>query len=817
MDERENLFKEYINDIVDKYRDHEVFQIIRKDYRFGSKLEEQLYNILASKLFTISEQALVSYYEKIKHQEKDWCKEDIYMEYPLLKELEDKKMCYELNALQKIVSGLVKYYQNIVSEFKMTGNPCITNIDTMMGDCHKDKVVARIDFDNGRSLMYKTRASVGERLISGLDKILKIDFAIPKTINYGDFIIQEFVEKKQEFQNEKQVCDFYYNFGKMSVVFTCLGATDLHSENIIATPQGPKFIDLETVISVIPTDRWFDFSYLRNTLLFPGSIDKKIYGDLDICGLSGGENDGNIPILKNAGKVNPLNYQKYILLGYDDTVKIILSNKEAVIECINQNLTGKIRKVVRNTAFYARFLNYSYAPAYLSSKEKRDAFFDLLSKHSKLDQSIIEHEKKELKEMFIPIFENDLDKEEANFEKEELLERMKRLGKSFFENERNVLLLSLAINDKGIEPEKKCVTRVDYECQKFIDYAQRGDKLYYITLDKAISNKLLDYKNDLFTFGGALITLALKDFDEGEKKYLGVIKKTLQSNLITGNDVSGILGSESRQNLIWILNKIYKDIELEELLEDGNEEITLDENAVYDFSGVGSLFLFRYLRNLMSNTDKKLNIPDEWLEIYQLKQKQRRPLTGLFHGFAGDLIVNTIIQTRDNAENQKVDFLELLNAEDTYYLEEIQNWNDIRTENVHDMVAVSYGAPGILLSRAFMKNAFKYMNQSEKEIVQRDIKRAVNKILLTKREDYYDDTLINGYAGALLSLYIAQKYVSDLFSEKKRMEMKSFLLEGRTELEISNWRCQGIKEAYVPNFMNGRMGITFLLILLRRI
>lgn len=817
MDERENLFKEYINDKVCKYKYHEVFQIIRKDYRFGSDLEENICNILASKLFTISEQALTEYYEKINNQENDWCEENIYLEYPLLKELEDKKMHYELNALQQIVSALGKYYQRILSEFKMTGTPCVTNINTSIGDCHKDKVVARIDFDNRHSLMYKTRASVGESLICGLDKILNINFAIPKTINYGNFILQEFVEKKQEFQNEKQVCDFYYNFGKMAVVFTCLGATDLHSENIIATPQGPKFIDLETVISFIPKDNWFDFSCLRNTLLFPGSIDKKIYGDLDICGLSGGENDGNIPILKNVGKVNPLDYQKYILQGYDDTVKVILSNKETVIDSINQNLTGKIRKVIRNTAFYARFLNYSYAPAYLSAKEKRDAFFDLLSKHSKLDKRIIEHEKKELKEMFIPIFEDDIDKEESNSEKEEFLERIKQLDKSFFENERNVLLLSLAISDNEIKSEKKCVTRVDYECQKFISYAQRGNKLNYITLDKAISNKLLDYKNDLFTFGGALITLALKDLDEGEKKYLGIIKKTLQSNLVTGNDVSGILGSESRQNLIWILNRIYKDIELEELLEDDNEEITLDETAVYDFSGVGSLFLFRYIRNLMSKTDKKLNIPDEWLEMYQLKQKQRRPLTGLFHGFAGDLIVNTIIQTRDSSRTQKVDFLELLNAEDTYYLEEIQNWNDIRTEKVHDMVAISYGAPGVLLSRVFMKNAFKYMNKSEKEIVQHDLKRAINKILLTKREDYYDDTLINGYAGALLSLYIAQKYVGDLLDEKKLMEIKFFLLKSRTELEISNWRCQGIKEAYVPNFMNGRMGITFLMILLRRI
>ncbi len=824
MDCENILFSKYLVEVVTNSCFYEKIEYVRNYEFILEEAVDSFKGLLAEKLFDICNLALTEYYESIDGDEEQWSVQKIHMKYPVLEELEHKKIEYECNGFLKIIDDLKSNIELIQHQFNM-GSVKVVNIDTSMGDCHKNKVVARLEFSDGTSLMYKTRETVGERMILALDEVIETAFAVPKTEKFDGFFIQEYVEKTQ-FESEEQIKDYYYKFGKMVAVFASLGTTDIHSENVIATVSGPKFIDLETIVSIVPETYWFDSSAIKNTMMFPGCLNKKVYAGMDVSSFSGGDNDGNIPVRKNYGRIKPENYIEYVLTGYDDACNIILNNKKAFVECVKRNLNGVVRKVVRNTAFYGTMLKYSYSPVYLESPEKREHLFELLSEHSVLAPSIIQHEKEELKELLIPIFECDLDSDDGSVHQKQLLiKKLENIDKLFFDRERNVILLAMAIKSDGknhssyaerIDTRGK--SRIDYECERFLTYGKKGNKLSYVTFDRAVSENILEYNNDIFVFGGALITLAIHDRINGKNQYLQLIKNTVKEKYRFGDMLSGLMGADAEKGLLLILYRIYEDEEFLSILnskKDKEKNIKSEDEVICDLSGIGSSIMLRIAKDSKEEIFFETENTEKMIEMYRKKYLGKRQNTGLFHGYSGDLMLFTELSNREKIDIDMQMLSDIVKKENQYFLESIHNWNDIRGGNIHDMVAISYGAPGVILARVFLKYRLENrMCPKLKETVEQDIRRGVFKILSMKRMEYYDDTIINGYSGALIAMVVVLMYADGVFSKSEIDRIKDYLAEGRRELEETTWRCQGIDKAYIPNFLNGNMGITFLLIII---
>ncbi|WP_240919154.1 lanthionine synthetase LanC family protein [Streptococcus mutans] len=184
----------------------------------------------------------------------------------------------------------------------------------------------------------------------------------------------------------------------------------------------------------------------------------------------------------------------------------------------------------------------------------------------------------------------------------------------------------------------------------------------------------------------------------------------------------------------------------------------------------------------------------------------------MFHGYAGDILVLSVL--RQYIEHQTIDkdILDLIQLENSNFNKVSNNWNDTRhnISNTEDLCALSYGAVGILFSRHLLyrsSNLYKKL----KDIVMTDLFKALNCILVRNRSDYVDDSLVNGYAGALVVLKIILQ--SGLLNNhySKLIKVKTYIEEGEKLLENTQWRYEQFNNLLNPSFFSGRLGTAFTL------
>ncbi|WP_079528018.1 type 2 lanthipeptide synthetase LanM [Halobacillus hunanensis] len=124
-------------------------------------------------------------------------------------------------------------------------------ITPLESDPHNgSKVNLCLEFKSSKKILYKPRSLEIDVLIDELfSDTLKFDTLqnyspVPRTVNRGKYGWQEFVQHTPISQSETGSA--YYNLGLCAAVFSCLGATDLHDENIIFNGIFPYVVDLET-------------------------------------------------------------------------------------------------------------------------------------------------------------------------------------------------------------------------------------------------------------------------------------------------------------------------------------------------------------------------------------------------------------------------------------------------------------------------------------------------------------------------------------------------------------------------------------------
>lgn len=613
---------------------------------------------------------------------------------------------------------------------------------------------------------------------------------------------------------------FYVKFGMMSAIFTILGSKDLHSDNIISTNEGPYFIDIEAAI----TGEMYlnSYSLLAESYLF-NSIEKKmIYEGVDLSAFSGGtiiskmctiKNIGsddiclgiescvlekvNIPKNSNGNIVDPNDYSKKIVIGFKEGMNIFKKYKSDLINEFVKLNDYENRFVLRNTAFYAKYLHDINFPLYTKDVKKTEKYINLLLQRSNKELKVLIEEVNCLKNNIFPYFTSNLFVSTEVF-KSKFIERLMDFNEDVISKELNYLNLILK-NDGS----KKCnplfsneKDRIFHEMKTFESFCSNNTLFSYGVIDSSIHDTLMSYRNDLYTFGGSLLFYnKLNNCSEYRKKVVNTVKISY-FNL----SISGLTGYQSQlmlKYLIGIKEDTIKYISAEEI---SNPEIV-------DFSTSGSAILildYLYVKTLNSDFLKDIF----FLGNKYLENIHEHGLTGLFHGYAGDILVLNILSNYFTNRDIFGVVEKTLKLENDLYNKSELNWEDKRKGSnfQKNLCAISYGAGGIIISRLALYRNFRTSDYIKK-IAYEDIRKGICSILKKNRSDFVDDTLINGYAGAAVTLKMVLNL--NIFEPDDSISKKitNYLVNVKKDLTMSTWRYQNCNTA----FFNGRIGTTYAL------
>lgn len=306
-------------------------------------------------------------------------------------------------------------------------------------------------FHNGDTILYKPRSLTVDKLISNIfEEVFEFDATnsknpIPKILDRGSYGWQEFIEKKSISSSE--IKQAYYNLGIFSSIFTVLGSTDIHDENLIFKGTTPYFIDLETALS--PRIRYEGdeenlfyrmssslFTSIVGTTIIPAKLavhsQEIMIGAINTPAKQKTKKDGfniinfgtdavdiakqNIEVerianpmrIKNNIVNDPLPYQNIFTRGFKEGIKSIILKKGSIISILN-NFNSPIRYIMRPTAKYYLILDAALFPENLYSEQTLNKTLNYLKPPKIVENSLISKqlflaEKRILSEGDIPSF-----------------------------------------------------------------------------------------------------------------------------------------------------------------------------------------------------------------------------------------------------------------------------------------------------------------------------------------------------------------------------------------------------------------------------
>lgn len=193
-----------------------------------------------------------------------------------------------------------------------------------------------------------------------------------KVINKDTYGYVSFAEQRNGSSEEL----FYFNAGVLLCIASMLGATDLHYENIIASGDSPMIIDLETIISPKPKDRYALLekdklkSYVINvarTLLLSKWVGETSGGAREIGGLISTHESGKNYHILGTKKTAAFQYSEPFIRGFFQAYSYIIDNKRTIIEIFDScNFSScKVRYVFRRTALYYKLYRHFLQAAFL--------------------------------------------------------------------------------------------------------------------------------------------------------------------------------------------------------------------------------------------------------------------------------------------------------------------------------------------------------------------------------------------------------------------------------------------------------------------
>lgn len=369
--------------------------------------------------------------------------------YPYLRELIEKIINNICDFLLKVCHDLIKDWNILIERKLINKEEKLQNITYLDSDPHNNnKVGLYFDFEKSK-VLYKPKSLKVDTIISEIfENILQfeaLDQIVPvaTSIDMGDYGWQKFINRN--YLNKENLPKAFYNLGLCSSLFTALGATDLHDENIIFNKEYPYFIDLETCIqpenkyinnslvdtmlenmkssiastSIIPSNI---ISYLKQILVgaintpYPQKTNKRHFSlknfgtdAMDIAKENVTVNHLKSSIKLTAEKAsNPLPYQSDFLEGFSKGYKRVQEKSASIKKLLNHH-SFISRVIIRPTDQYYLVLDALIYPENLISEKNVDNILDYLKptklvKDRKIAHDLLKEEKKALKQGDIPFF-----------------------------------------------------------------------------------------------------------------------------------------------------------------------------------------------------------------------------------------------------------------------------------------------------------------------------------------------------------------------------------------------------------------------------
>ena len=326
-----------------------------------------------------------------------------FSKYDFLSKMVTKSIKNTCSYTEEVFSNFSQDIMVLCKQHLVDSGSRLQSIYPLDSDPHNgSKIAICFEFEHSKKVIYKPRSLELDTIINTIfTDIIKFDdlpvaSPVAPTINKGKYGWQSFIEESP--LEETEICEAYYNLGICAAVFSALGATDLHDENIIFKGTSPYFIDLETTLK--PTfdrkinslhDQMEDilFSSVVATSILPAKLptiphhiligaintpypqetNERIFSiknpgtdAIDIAKQKIIISRSSLPIKLFGNKlVDPLPFQSNFIDGYICGYKKCMSKKKEIISVLS-DVQCVVRVIVRPTVQYTLILDACLFP-----------------------------------------------------------------------------------------------------------------------------------------------------------------------------------------------------------------------------------------------------------------------------------------------------------------------------------------------------------------------------------------------------------------------------------------------------------------------
>ncbi|HEM4191370.1 TPA: DUF4135 domain-containing protein, partial [Streptococcus suis] len=373
-----------------------------------------------------------------------------FEKYPVYYELIKNSVKNLLEYLTDVINNYYKDYTLLEDAF-LSKNTRIEQVYPMDSDPHNGgRIVLCFVDSNSQRIIYKPRSLTVDKLVREIfQDALNIEntlgfIPVPLSLDCEGYGWQEYIEKSHV--NHCELDKSYFNLGYCSAVFSCLGAVDLHDENIIFNKNRPYFIDLETVFQpankrviknlVDTVNEMLLNSIVTTTImpsklsvfphdiliggintLFPQETNEKVFRLKDF-GTDGMDivketikstKQSTSFLFDSARDIRPLEFQTEFIAGYEKGYYKVLQSKNQIKRVVSEG-DCILRVVLRPTTQYYLLIDACLYPENLTSLESINNNVLNYIKSSKIftsdldTQNIISEEKDMLISGDIPYF-----------------------------------------------------------------------------------------------------------------------------------------------------------------------------------------------------------------------------------------------------------------------------------------------------------------------------------------------------------------------------------------------------------------------------
>ncbi len=354
----------------------------------------------------------------------------IYSQYPVLAELVGRTVDRWMVVVQEFLSRLDRDAEALSLKFGDAGAElgAVSRIECRLSDRHNGgRSVFLVHFESGADVVYKPKDLQIDHAFAELLQWLSVHgfpcrLRVPRVLPREDYGWAERIERRA-CHSESGVSTYFYRFGCLLAVAYALGATDLHSENVIASGDEPVVLDLETLFHAERTasldgnrpnaealaQESVRRSVLR-TLLLPNWVVGRQGNPRDMGALVHAQvgadetrpnQDGSrdvavplssqeqaLPLLVSADgttvrSADPSGYADQIVLGFTESYRFLAAHKDALLASDGPIEAFKglsSRFVLRPTLTYATLIRRSLDPACLRDGLDRGIQLDALSR-----------------------------------------------------------------------------------------------------------------------------------------------------------------------------------------------------------------------------------------------------------------------------------------------------------------------------------------------------------------------------------------------------------------------------------------------------